>query len=697
MSRLPEIYGSKVFNDCVMRERLPAATYSALKRTIEEGNHLDPAVADMVAQAMKEWAVENGATHYTHWFQPMTGVTAEKHDSFLSPQKDGSAIMRFTGHALIQGESDASSFPSGGLRATFEARGYTVWDPTSYAFIKGNTLCIPTAFTSYGGEALDQKTPLLRSMRALDDQAMRVLRLFGTRASHVVPTTGAEQEYFLIDRASYYARRDLMYTGRTLFGLRPPKGQELDDHYYGMIRLRVQDYMKDLDEELWRMGVPAMTEHNEVAPAQHELACNYDTSNLACDHNQLAMEVMRKVAKRNGLTCLFHEKPFEGVNGSGKHLNWSLAADGKVNLLEPGSTPADNLQFLIFFCAVIKAVDDYQELLRVSVASSGNDHRLGASEAPPAIVSVFVGDEMEAILSAIESDSSYSRPSGIEIKLGVEALPSIPKDSTDRNRTSPFAFTGNKFEFRMPGAAAAIAGANTVVNTIVAESLRQFADELEGAQEFRPAVLALIKRTVREHRRIIFNGNGYGQEWLQEAQRRGLANLPSAAEAIPHLLDKKNLDLMARHGIYTKKEMVSRAEIMLESYCKTINIEAQTMLEMARSDILPVVINFSGQVASAINAKRAVAADIPCGADLDLLRSVSGLSDELHTRIEALDRALSVGRGFPEQKEPQHAMYYRQTVLPAMDSLRAAADSLEALLPTSLWPFPSYGQILFKV
>ncbi|MGM9522147.1 MAG: glutamine synthetase III [Oscillospiraceae bacterium] len=697
MSKLPELFGSLVFNDSVMKERLPSATYAALKKTIEDGTPIDPAVADTVAQAMKDWAVENGATHYTHWFQPLTGVTAEKHDTFLSPQKDGTAIMKFSGHSLIQGESDASSFPSGGLRATFEARGYTVWDPTSYAFIKGRTLCIPTAFYSYSGEALDQKTPLLRSMGALETQAMRILKLFGSTAKRVRSTTGAEQEYFLIDRSTYYARRDLMYTGRTLFGVKPPKGQELDDHYYGMIRLRVASYMQELDEELWKMGVPAMTEHNEVAPAQHELACNYDTSNLACDHNQLTMEVMRKVAKKNGLTCLFHEKPFDGVNGSGKHLNWSMAADGKINLLEPGSTPSENIQFLLFFCAVIKAVDDYQELLRVSVSTSGNDHRLGASEAPPAIVSVFIGDELDAILSAIESDSHYYQKDNGVLGLGVDVLPTIPKDSTDRNRTSPFAFTGNKFEFRMPGSSVAIAGANTIINTIVAESLRQFADELEGAEDFDSAVVALIKKTVKKHRRIIFNGNGYGEEWLREAERRGLANYQSSAEAIPHLLDKKNIEVMARHGIYTEKEMQSRCEVMLESYCKTVNIEALTMLEMAKQDILPAVIKYENELAEAVMAKKKVIAELPCTAETALIKELSGLSDRLYADIGALESAVDGAAAFPEEKEPCHAMYYREKVIPAMEELRTCADKLETLTSEERWPFPSYGTLLFRV
>ena len=696
MSKLPGLFGSMVFNDTVMRERLPSATYAALKKTIKEGKRIDPTVADTVAQAMKDWAVENGATHFTHWFQPMTGVTAEKHDSFLSPQKDGTAIMKFSGHSLIQGESDASSFPSGGLRATFEARGYTIWDPTSYAFIKERTLCIPTAFYSYGGEALDQKTPLLRSMSALEKQAKRILRLFGSEPRRVRSTTGAEQEYFLIDRSTYYARRDLIYTGRTLFGVKPPKSQELDDHYYGMIRIRVANYMAELDQELWKLGVPAQTEHNEVAPAQHELACNYDTSNLACDHNQLTMEVMRKVAKRNGLACLFHEKPFEGVNGSGKHLNWSLAADGK-NLLDPGNTPSENIQFLLFFCAVIKAVDDYQDLLRISIATSSNDHRLGASEAPPAVVSMFIGDELDAILKAIESDSPYAQHDIGFLGLGVDVLPTIPKDSTDRNRTSPFAFTGNKFEFRMPGASVAIAASNTVLNTIVAESLRQFAEQLEQASDFDSAAIKLIKSTVKKHRRIIFNGNGYSDEWLEEAQRRGLSNFQSSAEAIPHMLDQKNLDVMARHGIYTRKEMVSRCEIMLESYCKTINIEALTMLEMAKTDILPAVFKYSKDLSSGIIAKGQVSKDIPCRAERAMLSQVSDLTDQLYQRVQDLEAAVSSASTFPADKEADHAMFYRQTIIPAMDAVRACADKLETLTPTEYWPYPSYGKILFTV
>ncbi len=694
MLKMPELFGSKVFNDAVMKKRLTPETYETMKKTISEGKPLDSSVADQVAQAMKNWAVENGATHYTHWFQPLTGITAEKHESFLSPQADGTAIMKFSGKALIKGESDASSFPSGGLRATFEARGYTVWDPTSYAFIKGTTLCIPTAFYSYSGEALDQKTPLLRSMQALEDQAKRLLRILGQNPKRVVSTTGAEQEYFLIDRQSYYARRDLMYTGRTLFGARPPKGQQLDDHYYGMIRLRIEDYMRQLDDELWQMGVAAATEHNEVAPAQHELASHYNTSNIACDHNQLTMEVMRKVAKRNGLTCLFHEKPFAGVNGSGKHLNWSLSADGK-NLLDPGSTPSENLIFLLFFSAVIKAVDDYQELLRISVATNSNDHRLGASEAPPSVISVFIGSELDEILKAIVSGKRYTGHDAGLLGMGIDVLPTIPKDSTDRNRTSPFAFTGDKFEFRSPGASVAIANANSVINTIVAESLRLFADELESARDVESAVAQLIKRTVTDHSRIIFNGNGYSDEWHAEAKERGLTAFSSAAEAIPHLLDEKNVRVFTRHGIYTEKELHSRCEIMLESYVKTMNIEALTMLEMARQDIIPASIRWSGELAEVFSKKSSVLPIVSCKADEALLGKVSQLSGEIYNRTEALSDTLENAKAIEDKAEL--ALCYRENVLPAMQNLRAAADELETITPPDLWPFPSYGTILFRV
>ncbi len=689
------MYGSLVFNDAVMKDRLSPEIYSEFKRSTEEGRELSSSVAEAIAQAMKEWAVEKGATHFTHWFHPLSGVTAEKHDSFVTPQEDGTAIMNFSGHALIKGESDASSFPSGGLRATFEARGYTVWDPTSYAFIKDRTLCIPTAFYSYGGEALDEKTPLLRSMSALNKQALRILKLFGTSAKHVVSTTGAEQEYFLIDRDPYYKRRDLMYTGRTLFGMRPPKGQELDDHYSGMIKLRVADYMKDLDDELWKLGIPAKTEHNEVAPAQHELACEYDTSNIACDHNQLTMEVMRKVAKKHGLTCIFHEKPFEGVNGSGKHNNWSMATDTGINLLNPGSTPAENAQFLLFFCAVIKAVDDYQELLRISVVSSGNDHRLGGFEAPPSIISIFIGEELDAILSAIESGEKYVEKGNGFLGSVDDVLPAIPRDSTDRNRTSPFAFTGDKFEFRMPGASSSIAGANTIINTIVAESLRLFADELENAEDVSSAAAALIKRTVSEHRRIIFNGNGYGEEWVKEAEKRGLSNLRTAADAIPHLLDKKNIDVLSTHGIYTEKELVSRCEIMLESYCKMLNIEALTMIEMARKDILPSVLHYERKLADTAISKKAVSGDIPVLSETSLLKDISVLSDKLYGNINDLEDTLSRAAGIEENAE--RALFYKDAVIGSMNELRGTADKLEALTANNLWPYPSYGTMLFRV
>jgi len=683
-----------VFNDAVMRERLPAKVYASLKKSIDEAKAIDPSIADAVADAMKEWATEHGATHYSHWFQPLSGVTAEKHESFITPVGGGAAIDKFSGHALVQGEADASSFPSGGLRATFEARGYTVWDPTSFAFIKDRTLCIPTAFCSYSGEALDEKTPLLRSMRALDKQARRILKLFGGDAKRVFPTTGAEQEYFLVDRNTYNKRIDLVYTGRTLLGARPPKGQELEDHYSGRLRLRVASYMHDLDEALWQLGVPAKTEHNEAAPAQHELACVFDTSNVACDDNHLVMEVMRRVAKEHGLTCLFHEKPFAAMNGSGKHLNWSLST-GDANLLDPGSTPEENAQFLTFFCAVIKAVDDYQDLLRLTVASSGNDHRLGAQEAPPAIVSVYIGSELDDILSSIEAGQHYAKKDAGFLGLGGGVLPSIPRDSTDRNRTSPFAFTGNRFEFRMPGAPLALAGACTVINTIVAEALAQFADELEGKKDFEKALGALIKRTIRDHRRIIFNGNGYGAAWVQEAKRRGLSNLTTAADAIPHLLDRKNVGVLTKHGIYTEAELTSRCEIMLDSYCKTVAIEAATMLEMVKRDVLPAVIEFSRRLAETITLKKAASEAALASTEKALLGDVSALTDELYKRMRVLERAADDAAAV--ENEEKRAQAYKENVVPAMEKLRETADRLETVTPSPLWPFPSYGTLLYMV
>jgi len=679
-----------------MKERLPGDTYRALKKTIEEGKPLDPSLASVVANSMKDWAIEKGATHYTHWFQPMTGVTAEKHDSFISPQEDGSVIMEFSGKALSRGEPDASSFPSGGLRATFEARGYTAWDPTSYAFIKDGTLCIPTAFCSFGGEALDMKTPLLRSMNALDLQARRILALFGNPAKRVSSMTGAEQEYFLIDRDSYNRRRDLKYTGRTLYGNRPPKGQEMDDHYFGSIRIRVSAYMKELNEELWKLGVFSKTEHNEAAPSQHELAPVFSKTNVACDHNQITMELMRKVAKRHGLTCLLHEKPFEGVNGSGKHNNWSLCTDRGVNLLDPGTTPADNAQFLLFFCAVIKAVDEYQELLRISVATGSNDYRLGGNEAPPAIVSVFVGGEMEAILDAIEHGLHYSNnDEHANLQIGVDVLPVIPKETTDRNRTSPFAFTGNRFEFRMPGSSSSIALPNIMINTIVAESLRQFADELESAGDFSASLNRLIRRTVTEHRRITFNGNGYDGSWVAEAERRGLANLRTAADAVPHLLDKKNMEVLARHGIYTEVEIRSHCEILLENYCKSTRIEALTMLDMARADIMPAVFAFEAALAGTANAKREALSGVSLRAETELLERVAKLADEFADETAALENAVAESEKIADSRE--RAQFSRDAVRPGMARLRRSGDALEALVGASYWPYPSYGTLLYNV
>jgi glutamine synthetase len=696
MTNLPEIFGSMAFNESVMRERLPADTYAALRRTMDKGEPLELGVANVVASAMKDWAVEKGVTHYTHWFQPMNGVTAEKHDSFITPSgaDDGGVIMEFRGKELVKGEPDASSFPSGGIRATFEARGYTAWDPTSYAFIKDGVLCIPTAFCSYGGEALDNKTPLLRSMETLNVQSLRILRLFGTPCGHVTATVGLEQEYFIIDRDLYNRRKDLIYTGRTLFGARPPKGQELDDHYFGSIRIRISAFMKELNEELWKLGILAKTEHNEVAPAQHELAPIFCKCNVAVDHNQVTMEIMRKVAKRHSLTCLLHEKPFAGLNGSGKHNNWALSTDTGLNLLEPGDTPEKNAQFLLFFCAVIKAVDEYADLLRISAASAGNDHRLGGSEAPPAIVSMYIGEELDAVLRSIETGERYDKIQRCRMKIGVDALPAIPKDTTDRNRTSPFAFTGNKFEFRMLGSHMSAADANTVLNTIVAESLRQFADILEAAEDWRAALDVLIKETIQKHKRIIFNGNGYDDSWTAEAERRGLPNLRSTAEAVPHLLDEKNIQLFLRHHVLSETELRSRCEIMLEDYCKKTNIEAQVMLEMARRDILPAGIGFAGSLAQTLNAKRAALAGVPCFAETELLQRVSTLCDCTYEKTEALDNAL---QGAHRGDMARRAQYYRETVCTAMDELRAVVDELETIVAKDVWPYPSYGRILYRV
>lgn len=697
MSNLPEMFGSLVFNDVVMKERLPKATYKALQKTIKNGEPLDLEVADVVANAMKDWAIEKGVTHYTHWFQPMTGVTAEKHDSFISPTSNGQVIMEFSGKELIKGEPDASSFPSGGLRATFEARGYTAWDPTSYAFIKDGILCIPTAFCSYGGEVLDKKTPLLRSMKALSDQAVRVLKLFGVEVKSVLSTVGAEQEYFLIDEDVYKKRRDLLFTGRTLFGARAPKGQELEDHYFGSIKPRVSAYMNELDKELWKLGVLAKTKHNEVAPAQHELAPIYTSTNVATDHNQLTMEMMKKVAAHHHMVCLLHEKPFAGVNGSGKHNNWSISTDSGANLLDPGNTPSQNAQFMLFLTAVIKAVDDYQDLLRLTVASAGNDHRLGANEAPPAIVSVFLGDELGGIVDSIISGKPYKGAKESLIQIGVDTLPDIPKDTTDRNRTSPFAFTGNKFEFRMLGSSSSISCPNIFLNTIVAESLRQFADELEKAPKdnFNSAVSNLIRRTLTEHQRILFNGNNYSSEWVEEAQRRGLLNLKTSAEALPYYIEEKNIQLFARHKVFTKKEVFSRYEILLDNYCKVINIEALTMLDMTKKDILPAVIAYSKDLSDTILSKKQVSLDLPSDAEETLLRKISSLTSSLYHKVEALDAALLGVKEYP--KEDECAKYYSTTVLNAMNELRAVADELEVLTAKSYWPFPSYGDMLFSI
>ena len=696
MSSTAEIFGSLVFNDDVMRQRLPAKTYKQLQATIKNGQRLDPEVANIVANAMKDWAIENGATHFTHWFHPLNGVTAEKHDSFISPIGGGRVIMEFSGSNLVRGEPDASSFPSGGLRATFEARGYTAWDPTSYAFIKEGVLCIPTAFCSYGGEALDRKTPLLRSMQAINKQSMRVLRLFGNEnVDHVKTTAGPEQEYFLVDEAMFEKRRDLIFTGRTLYGAMPPKGQELDDHYFGVIKPKVAEFMKDLNDELWRLGVLAKTEHNEVAPAQHELAPIFITTNVATDHNQLTMEMMKKVARRHGLVCLLHEKPFEGVNGSGKHNNWSLKTDTGVNLLEPGDTPYENAQFLLFLCAVIKAVDDYQDLLRISVSSAGNDHRLGASEAPPAIVSIFLGDELTEILDAIDAGTVYAGKEKTIMKIGVHTIPHFPKDTTDRNRTSPFAFTGNKFEFRMPGSSASIATPNVALNTAVAESLRQFADELEGAADFETSLHNLIRRTIHEHKRIIFNGNGYDEAWVKEAEARGLHNLPSTPDALPHMLDERNVDLYASHKVLSRSELQARYEVGLETYSKMIKIEARTMLDMARRDILPAVSTFEADLADAISEKQSAELELDCSYEKDTLTNASPLTAAMYAAVRALEADMKKSDSVSDSLEL--ARFCRDSILPDMDALRRPADGLETLVAADYWPFPTYGELLFGV
>ncbi len=696
MSRVPEMFATMVFSDTTMRERLPKETYKALKKTIVEGKSLDIGVATVVANAMKDWAIEKGVTHYTHWFQPMTGITAGKHDSFISPTGDGHVIMEFSGKELVRGEPDASSFPSGGLRATFEARGYTAWDPTSYAFIKDGTLCIPTAFYSYGGEALDKKTPLLRSLESLNTQALRIVRLFGdTTTKHVNATVGPEQEYFLIDRNMYEKRKDLVITGRTLFGAKPPKGQELDDHYFGTIKPRVSAFMRELDEELWKLGVLVKTKHNEAAPAQHELAPIFTTTNIATDHNQLTMEIMKTVAERHGLACLLHEKPFAGVNGSGKHNNWSLSTDKGVNLLEPGVSPRENAQFLLLLCAVIKAVDEYQDLLRISIASAGNDHRLGSSEAPPSIVSMFLGDELTEILEAIETKSDYSQRETEMMEIGVHVIPQIPKDSTDRNRTSPFAFTGNKFEFRMLGSMASISDANIVLNTIVAEELQQFADILESAEDFTVTLNKLLRRTLREHKRIIFNGNNYTDEWVEEAKRRGLSNFPCTAEALPHFVDEQNVSLFVKHGVFTESEMHSRCEIMLENYCKVIRIEALTMLQIARRDILPAVTSFMGEVSNAALSKKAFLPNLNCTVEEKLVSKLSDLLTACDTYIEELDMAVCEADKITDIKEK--AMHDYRAVISVMTNLRTAVDTLETIVGAKYWPYPTYDEILFSV
>ena len=693
---IPEYFGSMVFDDRVMKARLSADVYRSLRKTIDDGTKLDLSVANAVAAAMKDWAVEKGATHFTHWFQPMTGITAEKHDSFITPAPDGRVILEFSGKELIKGETNASSFPSGGLRATFEARGYTAWDPTSYAFVKGKTLCIPTAFCSYGGEALDKKTPLLRSMEALNRQALRILRLFGNEDVRRVSTSvGPEQEYFLVDAELYRRRPDLIYTGRTLFGARPPKGQELDDHYFGTIKPRVAAYMEDLNQELWKLGILAKTEHNEVAPAQHELAPIYTTTNLATDHNQLTMEIMQTVAARHGLVCLLHEKPFAGVNGSGKHNNWSMSTDTGVNLLSPGETPHENAQFLLFLCAVIQAVDDYQDLLRTAVATAGNDHRLGANEAPPAVVSIFLGDELTAVLKSIESDAPYQGAERIRMKLGVPALPRFLRDTTDRNRTSPFAFTGNKFEFRMLGSSNSIACANIMLNSAVADTLRKFADRLEGAGDLDAALHALIQDTIRDHKRIIFNGNGYDDAWLEEAARRGLANLRTTPDCVPCLLEKKNMEMLTGLKVYTQAELESRYEITMENYCKSVSIEALTMVDMARRDILPAVEAYAARVASSASVKKAADPELMCLYERDLVRRLSGLTDRIAGRTESLERLMAELQ--TESDVTVTAGRIRDEVLPSMSALRAAADEAETLTASDCWPYPTYGDLLFSV
>ncbi len=695
MEKITDYFGSMVFDDRVMKARLPEKVYKSLKETIDKGTPLDASVADSVASAMKDWAIEKGCTHYTHWFQPLTGLTAEKHDSFITPSPDGRVLMEFSGKELVKGEPDASSFPSGGLRATFEARGYTAWDPTSYAFIKDGTLYIPTAFCSYTGEALDKKVPLLRSMDAINKQALRILRLFGNDKVQVVKTSvGPEQEYFLVPAELYAQRKDLIMSGRTLFGAMPPKGQEMEDHYFGSIKQKVSEYMADLDKELWKLGILAKTKHNEVAPAQHELAPIYSTTNIATDHNQLTMEVMQKVAKKHGLVCLLHEKPFAGVNGSGKHNNWSISTDTGVNLLSPGDTPHENAQFLLFLAAVIKAVDDYQDLLRLSVATAGNDHRLGANEAPPAVISIFLGDELTAVLDAIENDKPYDGTKKEKMQLGVDVLPKFRKDTTDRNRTSPFAFTGNKFEFRMLGSSNSISCANIHLNAAVAEVLKQFADELEKAEDFNAALHELIKRTIRDHKRIIFNGNGYDDAWIAEAEKRGLLNLKTTADAMPRICDKKNVDMLTSHGIFTEAEIYSRCDIMLDNYVKAVNIEALTMIDMARKEIIPAVTRFTADTASAVSVKNSVVS-VACKYEKRLITMLSDLIDEMDEAATALEGAVAELKTIDNTIKASE--FVRDSLLPKMDSLRAAADKAETVTSEDYWPFPTYDKLLFGV
>ena len=696
MSNVTEIFGSMVFDDSVMRQRLPEDTYKAMQKTIQDGRKLDITIANSVANAMKDWAIEKGATHFTHWFQPLTGFTAEKHDSFISPTKDGRIIMEFSGKELVKGESDASSFPSGGLRATFEARGYTAWDATSYAFIKDDTLCIPTAFCSFGGEALDMKTPLLRSMELINKQALRVLKLFGNEnVTSVKTTVGPEQEYFLVPRELYEARKDLVYTGRTLFGAKPPKGQELDDHYYGQIKPRVKAYMKDLNKELWKLGILAKTEHNEGAPAQHELAPIFATTNIACDHNQLTMEIMQKVAKKHDLICLLHEKPFEGVNGSGKHNNWSMSTNTGVNLLDPGETPYENAQFLLFLCAVIKAVDEYQDLLRASVASAGNDHRLGAHEAPPAVISMFLGDELNEVLDAIERGTEYDTKEKTLMKIGVHTLPRFSKDTTDRNRTSPFAFTNNKFEFRTLGSSLSVTGPNFVINTAVADVLEGFADILENADDFETSLNELIIDTIKKHKRIIFNGNGYDDAWIEEAKRRGLSNLKTTPDALPALISEKNIQLFSKHKVLSEVELRARYEINLENYCKVVNIEALTMIEMVKRDILPAVSAYGRELTDVILSKKGACAALDCTYEEETATAVSNLTGELYCEIKNLDNIVAESEKITDMSAL--SFFCKDNIIPAMKAVRDTTDSLEVITSSEYWPYPTYGDLLFGV